>query len=331
MSNKYINVMDFVDDTYSTTFILGARGVGKTISSFVESIKHCYENDETFVYMRRYDTEIDSLGINLPLISKLSGYDVNMTVVKDNNTGRRSKMITAEKNKVKKNVGYLVALSVASNYKSNAYINPWIVIYDEFIDIRGRELKNEPNLFVNFCSTFFRNSPYRALFLANATDLFNTYFINFGVMPKGKVTKYKELGIKIVMYQNDNVKNNANSPLNKLFFRLNADSPELTNKFIETNGFIETLEKSARPIKTIRLNDRDYGLWWSNKRYIISNKYDPSIKDKISIDKLEEGYVLDHLYVANLSGFLSVGDLAFDSEYTRGIWLKYLKESGALI
>lgn len=330
MSSKYINVMDFVDNNYQTTFILGARGVGKTISSFVEAIKHCYENDQTFVYMRRYDTEIESLGLNLPLISKLSGYNVNVEVVKDNSTGRRSKMITAEKKKVKKNVGYLVALSIASNYKSNAYINPWIVIYDEFIDIRGRELKNEPNLFVNFCSTFFRESPYKALFLANATDLFNTYFINFGVMPKGKVTKYKELGIKIVMYQNSDMDKEKDNPLNKLFYKLNANSPELTNQFIETEGFIDKLSNGSRPIETIRLDDKDYGLWRSNRNLIISDKTEPSMKNKFSIDKLEDGYVFDHMIVADISNYLSTGGLYFSNEYVRGIWLKYLKECGAI-
>lgn len=330
MSSKYINIMDFVDDKYPTTFILGARGVGKTISSFVESIKHCYEYDETFIYMRRYDTEIESLGINIPLISTLSGYNVNVEVVKDENTGRRSKMITAEKNKVKKNVGYLVALSVASNYKSNAYVNPYIVIYDEFIDIRNRELKNEVRLFVNFCSTFFRESQYRAVLLANATNLFNSYFINFKIMPKGKVTKFKDKGIKIVMYQNDNLKKEKDKPLNKLFYLLDADSPELTNKFIETNGFVQRLEKGAVPIQIIRLDDVDYGLWMSKNKYIISNKIDPSVKNRVSIDKLTDGYIYDHRLFIDISAYLSIGDLAFDSEYIRGIWLKYLKECGGI-
>lgn len=325
MSNNYINVMNFIDDKYPTTFILGARGVGKTISSFVEAIKHCYENDQTFVYMRRYDTEIESLGLNLPLISKLSGYDVNVSVVKDKLTGRRSKMITAKKDDVVKNVGYLVALSIAANYKSNAYINPWIVIYDEFIDIRGRELKNEPNLFLNFCSTFFRKSDYKALFLANATDLFNAYFISFGVMPKGKVTRYRKIGIKIVMYENDDFEKEKDKPLNKLFLKINEDSPELTNRFIETKGFIGKLSKNAKNIKIIRLGGINYGLWADKQNLILSNKYDPTLKDRISVDGLEDGYYFDRPYLLDIVAELSRGTFKFSSEYIRGVWLKYLK------
>lgn len=327
MSNKYINVTDFIDDKYPTTFILGARGVGKTISSFVESIKHCYEHDQTFVYMRRTKTEIDTLGLNLPLISELSGYDVDLAVVKDKTTGRRSKMITAKKGKKTKNVGYLVPLSIAANYKSNAYINPWIVIYDEFIDIRGKELKNEPNLFVNFCSTFFRDSPYRALFLANATDLFNIYFVQFKIMPKGRVTKFKKLGIKIVMYENDNYIKNKDKPLNKLFTLLNEDSPELTNKFIQTEGFVKKLEKGAKNVSIIRMGDTDYGLWTNDGTMTISPKHDPGLKQKIVVDGLCSGYIFDASYLLGIVDDLRRGRMFFDTEYTRGVWLKYLKSA----
>lgn len=38
--SKYINIADFINDGFATTFILGARGVGKTIGAFVYMINN---------------------------------------------------------------------------------------------------------------------------------------------------------------------------------------------------------------------------------------------------------------------------------------------------
>lgn len=332
MSDKYINIMDFVQPEYSTTFILGARGVGKTISAFVESIKHCYDNDQKFIYMRRYQTEIDSLGINLPLISKLTGYNVEFKLTNDEDTGRKCKMITATKNKTTKNLGYVMALSTASKFKSNDYTGTWMIIYDEFIDIRGAELKNENDLFLNFAMTVFRNfAYYKAVFLANATNLFNCYFINYNIMPTSKINKYKDLGIKVVMYETSaSLSTRNNTQLARLYNYSEKDKSALTNTFYIQSGFIKNTTNKSKAVATILMSGEQWGLWNNGTEMIISSKIDPSSKNKISLDELMDGYILDRYYAMNIFGWLSTGKLFFNNEMTRGIWLKFLKEKNYL-
>lgn len=324
--------MDFVQDEYSTTFILGARGVGKTISAFVESIKHCWDNDQKFIYLRRYETEVDTLGLNLPLISKLTGLEVNYEVATDKNTGRRSKMITASKGKTKKNVGYVMALSTASKYKSNDYTGTYIIIYDEFIDIRNKEIKNEPVLFLNFAMTVFRDfNDYKALFLANATNLFNCYFISFNIFPNARVNRYRDKGIKVVMYETSPTLNGRNrSQLARLYMYSTQDLSALNNKFYIESGFLSKLTKHSKPVKILHLKNVDYCLWTERGKKIISTKIDPSLKKKESMDELIDGYVYDPILVVYIFGYVANGNLYFDNEKTRGIWMKYFKERGCI-
>lgn len=347
---KYLNIYDFIQPEFPTTFIIGARGVGKTISAFTQEIKRCYASDSKFIYLRRYQSEIDTLGINIKLISNLTGLDVNIETVKDNN-GRHSKMITAgighdeEKDFIdketgetltkkvrvvenKKNLGYLLALSVASKYKSNDYSNVELIVYDEFIDIRGRELKNEVNLFLNFSMTVFRDfTKYKALFLANATDLFNCYFVGFNMLPKGKITKNKKLGIKIVMYETSSELSERNySPLAKLMNFVSDDDSSLSNRFSSQDGFISRLGKKAECAYIFNFNNEDYGMWKENDLYVISNKLDPQCPNKIIFDEVSEKYVYNPSYLITIARMLINYNLAFSNEMVRGKWFKLLKE-----
>lgn len=344
--SKYLNIKDFLQDGYSTTFIIGARGVGKTVSSFVESIKDCYEHDQKFIYLRRYQTEIDTLGLNLGLISKLTGLEVSIDNVKDE-SGRSVKMITAgqkvtmpdkdgkEKEKVtgKKALGYLLALSVASKYKSTDYTGTKIIIYDEFIDIRGRELKNEVNLFLNFSMTVFRDfSKYRALFLANATNVFNCYFVSFNVIPNSKITKNKKLSIKIVMYQTSKeLDERRKTPLAKLVDFAGDSDSSLDNNFAIKAGYIGNNTKNAVCHSIIKLDGKNYGFWKNDDYYLISTKFNATTKKWIALDSVD-----DETYDYIPSGYIPIRDLLinhklmFNNLMTRGIWFKYLKEMNAI-
>lgn len=321
MTSKFIDVGQFLADNYATTYIIGARGVGKTVSSLVYAVKKAYEANEKFIYLRRYQTEIDTLGLNLKLLSDLSGHKVAMEQVPDD-SGRTSFMITADS----KPVGYLLALSVASKYKSTDYTGVFIIIYDEFIDIRGRELHGEVNLFLNFAMTVFRDfSKYKALFLANATDVFNCYFIAFNLIPRGKITKNKELSIKVVMYQTSAELNRRNrTALAKLVYALDSDDPALSNDFRISDDYIQKQQPNAKCIYVMHLQGRDYGLW-KGDYYTLSPKFDPGAP-KVSIDGLEPEYDFRPYYISSIATMLIGHSLSFSDLVTRGVWLKYLKE-----
>lgn len=322
MSNKYFHIENFLDNNYSTLFILGARGVGKTVSSISYYVKRCYENKTKFIYLRRYQSEIDTLGFNYDLISKITGLEVNQENVKDK-SGRRALMITANGAPV----GYMLALSVASKYKSTDYTGTEVLIYDEFIDIRGRELRNEVNLYLNFAMTVFRDfSKYRAVFLANATNLFNCYFVNFNTFPKGKITKFKNLSIKIVMYQTSaELTKREKTPLAKLVRSAGDSESSLDNTFIKDTGYIGDLTSKDKCLMVMKLGGACFGYWQYKERAVISNKFDPSVTNKISIDELDNDFRYEPAFVATISMKLRNNHLVFSNEYVRGIWLQYLK------
>lgn len=321
--SKYFNLSDFESSKYQTLFIIGARGVGKTVSTVSTMIKRCYKHHTKFIYLRRYQTEIDTLGFNLKLFSDLTGLTVEQKVVKDD-SGRKVLMLTANNQAV----GYLLALSVASRYKSNDYSNTELIVYDEFIDIRNRELKNEVNLYLNFAMTVFRDfNKYRAVFLANATNLFNCYFVDFNTFPRSRITNYKKLGIKIVMYEETaELKERDSSSLARLVRVAGDGDSSLDNEFKQQNGYLKDLSGKTKALAIVSLEGKTYGLWKDQDVNILSQKVDPSNTHKISVDELDEDWRYDPAILVNLSNMLKNNHLYFDSEFVRGVWLKALKE-----
>ena len=107
--SKYIHVSSFEQDAYPVTFIIGARGVGKTVHALSENLKRCFENGTQFIYLRRYQTEIDTLSINLTLLSDLIAHEVTLDNIKYESV-RTSKILLVDREPVL----YILALSVAS-------------------------------------------------------------------------------------------------------------------------------------------------------------------------------------------------------------------------
>lgn len=325
---KFINVEQFEQAEYPVTFIIGARGVGKTISSLSQKLKSNWKNHTMFIYLRRYQSEIETASFNLSLLSKLVGH----TVTRDWSTDKNGKKVDCllVDNTV---VCYLLALSTAAKYKSNDYSSVTEIVYDEFIDPRGRELKNETKLFLNFAMTVFRDfSKYHALFLANATDLYNCYFLDFAIMPKYKITKFSKLGIKIVMYQTSDELNQEhyNSVLGKQVLRLEGeDSSSLANKFDNAyDDFISKLDKYAKYQLTARLDGTNYGIYTDVDQIIISTKVDPLYPEKFALtydDATNDFTVIDPMQTSSFIAAFKNGQLRFTDVKSRSKWIKFFK------
>ena len=58
MSIKYYNIDDTLSRDRLFNFVVGPRGVGKTYSAKNRVIKNFINKGEQFVYIRRYDTEL---------------------------------------------------------------------------------------------------------------------------------------------------------------------------------------------------------------------------------------------------------------------------------
>lgn len=325
---KFINVEQFEQEEYPVTFIIGARGVGKTISSLSQKLKSNWKNHTMFIYLRRYQSEIETASFNLALLSKLVGHTVTRDWATDKN-GKKVDCLLVDNNVV----CYLLALSTAAKYKSNDYSDVTEIIYDEFIDPRGRELKNETKLFLNFAMTVFRDfSKYHALFLANATNLYNCYFLDFMVMPRYKITKFSKLGIKIVMYQTSDALNQEhyNSVLGQQVLRLEGeDSSSLANRFDNAfDDFISGLTKYAKYQLTVRLDGVDYGVYSDVDWIIISTKVDPSYPEKYAMtydDATNDFTMIDPMQTNSFIAAFKRGQLRFTDVKSRSKWIKFFK------
>lgn len=329
-SNKFLHIADFIQDGYQSTFILGARGVGKTISTLVYCIKKAYNTHSKFIYLRRYQREIDNLGLNVQLLSDLTGLDIEYVTDKDPN-GRSVSMIKANGDMV----AWVLALNTVAQYKSNDYSNTFLIVYDEFIDVKNREIKGEVGLFLTYAETVFRDfSKFRALFLANATNIFNSYFIEWNCIPRGKVTKFKRKNkkgkvvklIKVVMYRTSGElqDEHENSGLGMLALMTNADDPNITNNFDVPDDFVKKQQAKAKCTYIVNLAGSDYGLWQGDY-FTISKNFDPS-RPHVSIDNLSEAYDYRPYWIVGLSESLKNKHLTFSDSITRGVWLKAMKE-----
>lgn len=325
--NKYIKISQFEQSNYPFLFIIGARGVGKTINSLAEKIKSNAENGTMFIYLRRYQSEIDTVNFNYELLEQLTGYEISRE--KLGNGKMAVDILTADGEPV----AYLLALSTASKYKSNDYSKVTEIIYDEFIDMRGRELKGETKLFLNLCMTIFRDfSKAKVLWLANATDLYNCYFLDFEIMPNSKITKFSRLGIKIVMYQMDS--NLYNEHMQSYLGRLvehveGEDGSSLHNSFDnEYNDFLSRLSKNSKYTATLKLNGTEYGLYQEGYAYCLSRKVDSSFKKKyaMTLNDVANGYPnIDYRFITNLINNFKNLQVYFTDVKTRSNWIRFFK------
>lgn len=299
-----------------------------TISSFVSLIEEFKETGKMGIYMRRYDTEIENTAVDLGLLERLTGTKLQRDRVKIN--GVFTDCITVDEQPAI----YMIALSVAGKYKSNAFPNISELVMDEFIDPAGRELKDETNKFLQFAMTVFRDmKSFKALFVANATNLFNNYFLDLEILPTGTVTRNKELGVKLVMYKTSEELDleRRQTTLAKLVERMEGQgNSSFDNKFSGNyDTFIRKIEGSAKYMGTYKLNNQEYGVYKNKECFVISHKFDPNHKNKraLTFEDVDEMYsLIDYEKYSILRGNFFNHRVFFSDVKTRTAFLKKFKK-----
>lgn len=304
-----------------------------TISGFVSMINEFLETGKRGIYMRRYDTEIERTAIDMNLIGKLTGTEVAREKVKIN--GVFTDVITVNEEPAI----YMIALSVAGKFKSNAFPNISFIEMDEFIDMNGRELKDETNKFLQFAMTVFRDmSKFKAVFVANATNLFNCYFLDLEILPTATITRNKDLGVKIVMYKTSEElqKEQLSSKLARIVQHIEGDEgSSLTNTFKGNfDTFIRKLGKNDKYLGTYKLNDTLYGAYKHGSEVIISPKADPNFKFKLALsygDVDEDFALVDWERYQTLRQMFLRQHVFFTDIRTRTIFMKRFKKSSLML
>lgn len=176
-------------------FIIGNRGGGKTYGWQKRCIKRWLKKRKQFMWVRRYQTELDTLTDFFAAVS-VEFPDHELTV-----SGDRL-LCDGEV------CGYLVALSTSAKLKSVPFPDVETIVVDEYIIDKGRltYLKNEAVVFLELFETVARmRDDVIAVFIGNAISVVNPYFTYFKMTPLlgQRFTKDMQKSVCIEFYFNE--------------------------------------------------------------------------------------------------------------------------------
>lgn len=264
LSSGYLNVSRMFEQSNTFTFIIGARGTGKTYGF----LKYCYEHRIKFIYMRRTQKEVDMISsADLNPFKKLNS-DLNINV----GTAKVSKDFTGfyELNEEGKPsgdyIGLSVALTTAGKLRGFDASDIEVIIYDEFIPERTEKdlFKGmEGEAFFNAYETINRNreldggEPIKAFLLSNSNRLDNDILIYsklVGVvhkMNKNRQEYYANNDRGVTVY------NICASPIserkqNTALYRFTSGT-DFSRMAIENDFNIDDSSVKAKPLKEYKL------------------------------------------------------------------------------
>lgn len=202
--NGYVNIREILKLNLPFTIVVGGRATGKTYTT----LKTAVEDNITFMYMRRLQSQADL--INKPDFSpfKRINTDLHWNIatapISKYNAGFYNQRLNEEQTGYElygKPLGYTCALSTVSNLRGFDASDVDLLIYDEFIyEKHERALKNEGDAFLNCYETINRNrelegrKPLQCILLANSTNMANPIFLTLGLVRTAQ--KMKETGNK---------------------------------------------------------------------------------------------------------------------------------------
>lgn len=288
MKNIYYNYDRLFSYDFLWAFVIGERGVGKSMNAKISRLNKFIKTGEQFIYIRRYKTELDTALATFWNDLQDNGYfeDYRLEV-------RKSKMLTELKCNGKV-CGYAVPLSTANILKSTAFPKVGTIVFDEFLlDNAGtyRYLKNEVTLALDVYETVFRLRTGKMIFLGNALNVHaSPYFAYWDLeLPdNGKEFRTFNDGAIVVNYIRnlDYRKAKKESRFGKLIAGTAYGRYAIDNEvFRENNSFIAKRPSNATFYGLIIINSVNLGIWNGRDGYLyLSEKHDPNTIHKFVLD-----------------------------------------------
>jgi hypothetical protein len=264
--------------TYNCLFnlIIGNRGCGKTYGAKKRAVKQFLEKGYQFIYLRRYETELDevkeSLFNDIMLNKEFEGHTI---------TYKNGAYFCDEKL-----FGYCMALTKAHYYKSASFPLVQLIIYDEcIIDDSGTShyLKNEVRKFLDFYETIARmRENVIVFFLANALSIVNPYtlFWNLSLPYNSNIARKGEVLLQLLQ-DNDFIEKIKQTRFGKLISGTEYADYSIENKFLlDNNNFLLKKTDKATYYFTFKYDGDLYGVWvdYSIGKFFVSRDVDPFFK-----------------------------------------------------
>jgi hypothetical protein len=280
------------------------------------------KNGKQFVWVRRYQTEIDTL---TDFWADIKSFFPNDELSQQGN----ELYINGEL------AGYLIALSTSMRLKSVAFPLVTTIIFDEFIIDKGRlnYLRNEAQVFMELYETIARmRENVVAVFLGNAISIVNPYFDFFKISPQLGRRYTKKDGVCIEFYFNEEF---INKKENTAFGRLIKDTSygeyNMKNKFLrDSDSFIEARPATANLKLYQFIFDGDrFSLWQDYKyqRYYVDRTYEKNfgefrtfVSNPVDMDDNDKSMIIfkkNNAIAKKMALLIERGDLYFCDQSTK--------------
>lgn len=263
---KFFNPGKLFSHHCGLNIAVSPRGAGKTYSTLKFCGNEYLNKGSQFIYARRTEKEMQKVA------DKLFSALHNDNVFGDNRFEVIGDTIYHKRGKDNKGIaGFVIPLSMASQYKSASFDKVGTIILDEFIDEKGRYLPDEPEKLLSLIETVFRLRPFRALLLGNLISAYNPYYVYWGIpCTTAEIWKDKKRGILLNNYRSESYENaKAQTPFARLIedtpygnFILNntniRDNFEGVEKYSGRKDIILTFEHAAKLYAMYRVEDTVY-------------------------------------------------------------------------
>lgn len=323
MNNIFYNPAGLLSQRCILNFVIGNRGGGKSFSGKRICINRFKKSGAQFVWVRRYQTEIDTL---TDFFADIKDFYPDDVLSVEGNTC----YINGEP------AGWLIALTTSQKLKSVAFPNVKTIIFDEFIIDKGKlgYIKNEVQVFLELFETIARmRDDVTALFFGNAISIVNPYFVYFGITPDLNKRFTKSNGVCIEFYFNEAfVKKKSQTRFGQLINGTQYGDYNMLNKFLrDSDSFIIEDKPAGASLKIYQfiIDGERFALWQDTRRgeWYINNSYEANfgtfrtyIANPVDMEDNDKSHILlkkNSTLIKRLRATAERGDLYFNNQNTK--------------
>ena len=321
--NIFYDIAGLLSQRCVLNFVIGNRGGGKTFSGKRLCINRFKKRGDQFVWVRRYQTEIDTLSNFFADIKPFYPED-------DFKVEGNCLYINGEP------AGWLIALTTSQKLKSVAFPKVKTIIFDEFIIDKGKlgYLKNEVQVFLELYETIARmRDNVDAIFFGNAISVVNPYFVYFGIVPDLNKRFTKKKGICIEFYFNEAfVQKKSETRFGQLIAGTQYGEYNMLNKFLrDSDSFILENRPEWANLKAFQfiLDGERFSMWQNTKlgEFYINTDYEPNfgtfrtwVINPVDLDDKDKSHILlkkNSQIIKRLREIIERGDLYFNEQNTK--------------
>lgn len=326
MNNIYYDINKTLSKQRLFSFVIGARGCGKTYAFKKRAITNFLKTGAQFIYIRRYETEFPAAEIR-NFFDDIACEFPDHDFVAGKGLFKIDNMIA----------GWYIPLSKAKMLKSIPFPNVSFICFDEFIIETGMHhyLPNEVTSFFECYSTISRDRDVPVLFMSNAITMSNPYFVYFDIKFEKEQTTYLTEFISVEIIKNQSFEDHMKSTkFGRMLAGTTYGEYALSNKFLlDTDSFIEPMDGPCSYLATFVMDDKDIGFYVNNEcnKWYLSFKIDKTCNYRytINVTSHTEQTVLaakNNIAISTMINKFCQGLLRFETQQVKNFCVPIIKK-----